>query len=143
MKNKLKNIIYACLAGIVVLLIPLFLSKERVIEIDLPTLELQELVAQEEAQEKVAQQSAKQAVRRRIVQCSADEDCIIVDKDPCGCLIGPSGVMAINATRTLEFNKIYSKTVTKACPDREPSTEKECAPSARAVCRANTCKIAY
>ncbi|MBO7613335.1 MAG: hypothetical protein J6S81_05930 [Treponema sp.] len=143
MKNKLKNVTYACLAAIILLLVPLFLTKEKAIEVDLPTLDLREVMEQEEEHEKAAQLSARQAALRRIYQCETDEDCIIVDKDPCGCLSGPSGVTAINVTRTLEFDRLNPKSMAKACPDGEPSTDRECSSSAHAVCRANACKIEY
>lgn len=143
MKKKIKNITYVCMALIVLLLIPVFLMKEQPVEFNLPVLDLQEAALQEEAHEKAAKQSAKQAALRKIFRCKADEDCIIVDKDPCGCGIGPAGVTAINVEHTLTFNRIYSKDITKTCPEGAPSVEKECSPSAHAVCHANMCKIAY
>ncbi len=143
MKNKIKNLTYACLAAGILLLVPLFLSREKAIEVDLPELNLAELEAQEEAQQKAAKASAERTFVRRIYQCELDEDCIIVESDPCGCWAGPSGVTAINATRVVDFNKLHSKSVAKTCPDGAPSAERECSPSARAVCREKTCKIEY
>ena len=92
------------------------------------------------AAEKEAQ---RQARARRVYSCKADEDCIIVDKDPCGCAIGPKGVVAINVNYLTDFNALNSqKMVTKSCSE-VLSREKECSPSARAVCKAHTCKITY
>lgn len=143
MKNKIKEISYACIALLVLLLIPLFLAKKEPIEVSLPTLDLQEATLQEEARERAARQSAKKALLRKIFHCTQDENCIIVEQDPCGCGIGPAGVTAINIGYTLDFNRIYSKNITKACPEGPLSTEKECSPSAKAVCRGNVCKIEY
>ncbi len=116
----------------------------------MPALSREELAAnKEDYQKQEAQQEAQERARRiakaRAVNfaCQSDEDCIIVDKDPCGCLVGPKGVVAINAARTLEFNKTLENVMAKACPDGAPSQEKECSPNARAVCRNKTCKIIY
>ncbi len=143
MKTKIKALCLLICAGCVLVLIPVFLSKDNPIEISMPVLTEQQAAAQEEAQQKAAQASAQKAKVRRVFRCQTDEDCIIVDKDPCGCLAGPEGVTAINASYTLEFNKMQSGMLAKACPDRAPSQEKECSPSAQAVCRENVCQIAY
>lgn len=143
MKDKLKSVLWLVCAVCVLASIPVFLSKDNPIEADVPTLTLEEVTQQEEAQQKTAQASAKKAKVRRVFRCQADEDCIIVDKDPCGCLVGPEGVTAINAEYTLDFNRMQSQALTKACPDREPSHERECSPSAEAVCQENVCKIVY
>lgn len=143
MKNKLKSLLLLVCSAVVLVLIPVFLSKDNPIEVTLPTLTLQEVTEQEAEQQKAAQASAKKAKVRRVFRCQTDEDCIIVDKDPCGCLVGPEGVTAINASYTLDFNKMQSQALTKACPDREPSQVRECSPSAEAVCRDKVCKIIY
>lgn len=143
MKNKLKNLLLLACAGCVLVLIPVFFTQDKPIEVTIPTLTEKEFTAQQETQQKAAQATAQKARVRRVFRCQADEDCIIVDKDPCGCLIGPEGVTAINASYTLDFDKMQSRAVTKACPDRAPSQEKECSPSAVPVCRENVCRIAY
>lgn len=143
MKTKLKALFLLICAGCILASIPVFLSKDNPIEVSMPVLTEQQASAQEEAQQKAAQVSAKKAKVRRVFGCQTDDDCIIVDKDPCGCLIGPEGVTAINASYTLEFNKMQSNVLAKACPDRAPSREKECSPLARAVCRENACQIDY
>lgn len=143
MKNKIKSFCLLGCAACVLVSIPVFFSKDLPIEVSMPVLTEQQAAAQEEAQQKAAQASAHKAKVRRVFRCQADEDCIIVDKDPCGCLVGPSGVTAINASYTLDFNKMQSGVLAKACPDRAPSQEKECSPSAQAVCRENVCHIDY
>lgn len=143
MKSKIKaSILLVCALG-AVLLIPVFLSKDEPIEVSVPLLDLAQIQAQEAKEQKAAEQSAAQAKLRRMYSCTADEDCIIVDKDPCGCLVGPQGVTAINASYTLDFNKMQSSLIAKACPEGAPFVEKECSPSAQAVCVQNTCKITY
>lgn len=143
MKTKIKALCLLVCAACMLVLIPVFLSKDNPIEVSMSVLTEQQAAAQEQAQQKAAQSSAQKARVRRILRCETDDDCIIVDKDPCGCLVGPEGVTAINASYTLEFNKMQSGVLAKACPDRAPSQEKECSPSAAAVCRENVCQIAY
>ena len=143
MKKNLRNILYFCLAFLVLAAIPLFLMHPAPATVDLPTLSLQELEEQEQAQQKAAQVSAQRALERRMFHCEIDDDCIIVDKDPCGCLVGPSGVTAINAAYTLQFSQKQARPIAKACPDGEPSQEQECSPSARSVCQEKVCKIVY
>lgn len=143
MKKLITNVcLGVCTAG-VVLLIALFLSHDEPIQVDIPRLDAQELTAQKEASEKAEQAAARRARINRVYACSADEDCIIVDKDPCGCAAGPKGVVAINVNFITEFDKLnQTGLITKACPD-EVSTQQECSPAARAVCRARSCKITY
>lgn len=143
MKSKIRNILTLFLAAVVLLLLPIFLLRVRPIPVDIPVVTRAEMIAQEEKQQKEEIQSAVRAQIRRLYTCEVDEDCIIVDKDPCGCLIGPSGVMAINAEKTLEFNRRFQSAMAKACPDTQPSTEKECSASARAVCQSGLCRIVY
>lgn len=143
MKTKIHSFcLLVCAAGMLGL-IPVFISRDNPIEVSMPVLTEQEAAAQEQAHQKAAQALAQQAKARRILRCETDEDCIIVDKDPCGCLAGPGGVTAINASYTLDFNKMQSGVLAKACPDGAPSQEKECSPFAVAVCRENLCQIAY
>lgn len=143
MKTKLKALLLLACAGCVLVSIPVFLAKDNPIEVNMPSLTDAEASAREEAQQKAAQASAHKAKVRRVFRCETDDDCIIVDKDPCGCLVGPEGVTAINAAYTLEFNKMQSGMLAKACPDSAPSQEKECSPSAQPVCRENVCQISY
>ena len=143
MKSKIRNILTLFFAGILLLLLPVFLLRVQPIEVNTPVITQAEMIAQEEKQLKEEQQSAVRAQIRRLYTCEVDEDCIIVDKDPCGCLIGPAGVMAINADKTLEFNRRFQSAMAKACPDVAPSTEKECSSSARAVCQSGLCRIVY
>ena len=143
MKAKLKAAcLLICALGIL-LLIPVFLSKDEPITVSVPLLDVAQMEAKEAQEQKAAEQAAAQAKRRRLYSCTVDEDCIIVDKDPCGCLVGPQGVTAINAAYTLDFNKQQSNLITKACPEGEPSMEKECSPTAQAVCEQNYCTIIY
>ena len=143
MKKNLKDILYFCLAFLVLAAIPFFLMHPAPAIVNLPALSLQELEAQEQAQQKAAQASAQRALERRMFHCETDDDCIIVDKDPCGCLVGPSGVTAINVDYTLQFSQKQTHSMAKTCPDGEPSQEQECSPSARAVCQEKVCKIVY
>ena len=143
MKAKLKAAcLLICALGIL-LLIPVFLSKDEPITVSVPLLDAAQMEAKEAQEQKAAEQAAAQAKRRRLYSCTVDEDCIIVDKDPCGCLVGPQGVTAINAAYTLDFNRQQSNLITKACPEGEPSMEKECSPTAQAVCEQNYCTIIY
>ena len=143
MKAKLKAAcLLVCALGILSL-IPVFLSKDEPITVSVPLLDVAQMEAKEAQEQKAAEQAAAQAKRRRLYSCTVDEDCIIVDKDPCGCLVGPQGVTAINAAYTLDFNKQQSNLITKACPEGEPSMEKECSPTAQAVCEQNYCTIIY
>lgn len=129
--------------GLVVVLMLLLYANDAPIEISVPHLNLQELEAKEK-EEQEEQARALEAMRRqRMVSCKRSSDCIIVDKDPCGCLVGPQGVTSINALYTTDFDKMQAKTLTKACPDKEPSTVRECAPTARAACVKSRCKIVY
>jgi adenine-specific DNA glycosylase len=91
----------------------------------------------------LTKEQAAKKVARRMYRCETDEDCVIVDKDPCGCWVGPSGVTAINVAYILDFNKMTQKSLAKTCPDTEPSVDKECSPSARAVCKEKVCRIVY
>lgn len=148
--NKIKQFLLLLCAFAVIGAIPVVLSRREVIPTDMPALSRAEIVANKQEYEKLEAKQETQERARRIAKarsanfaCKADEDCIIVDKDPCGCLVGPKGVVAINASRSLEFTKTLGNVLAKACPDGAPSQEKECSPNARAVCRNKTCKIIY
>lgn len=143
MKKAIARIfLLTCTVG-VVLLIPLFLSHDSPIQVQLPHLTVEELEAQKQEAAKIEQETARKARLKRIYSCKQDEDCLIVDKDPCGCAAGPTGVVAINVNYITDFDALNSaKMGTKACSS-QVSTIKECSPSAKAVCKAHTCKISY
>jgi len=145
MKKHIKNIVYACLSVFVIFLIPLFLSKGKPLPADIPVVDIQSMLQQKEQEEKEAKVAAERAAAREAVlrafQCEVDEDCIIVSRDPCGCLIGPQGVTAVNAASALVFTS--QEPQTKACPETAPSTEAQCSPTAQAVCWKNKCTIVY
>ena len=143
MNSKIRDVVAVICALLLLSSLPTFMARKKPIEVSLPQMNPQEVVAKEELQQKQAQAVALQSKLRRIYACTIDEDCIIVDKDPCGCLIGPSGVTAINAMYTLEYNQLTARPVTTTCPDTTPSTEEECSPSAMAVCVSKMCRIAY
>ena len=140
--NKIKNIILIAATAGVVFLIPLFLAHDEPIQVEIPSFDAQELEAKKEAQQQAERQAQREARARRVYACQEDEDCVIVDKDPCGCGIGPKGVVAININFITDFNALNSNQVTTTCPDTV-STEKECSETAQAVCRARMCKIIY
>ena len=131
-----------CTVGVVIL-IALFLSNKPAIPVNIPRLDAQELAAQKEAATKAEKEAARKARAAKVYSCKTDEDCIIVDKDPCGCAAGPKGVVAINVNFITEFNVMnQANMVTKACGETV-SRERECSPFARAACQARTCKIVY
>lgn len=143
MNKLLKKIILCVCTGAVLLLIPILYSHDTPIQIEVPHLNEQELAAQEKQQQEEQARAMEDMRKHRVYRCKRNDDCIIVDKDPCGCLVGPKGVVAINAMYTLDFNMLQAKTVTKACPERAARPVRECSPSARAVCVKNLCKITY
>ena len=143
MRSNLKEFFFLICAGLILASLPLFWANQHPIEVSLPQVSQADVEAQKERQQKEAVAAAARDRVRRVAACEADEDRIIVDKDPCGCLIGPQGVTAINALHTLEFNKMQSQVIAKTCPDTEPSTEKECSETAQAVCSNGFCKIVY
>lgn len=151
MNYKIKGLfLIVCAAGALVLALS-FLSRSKPIETQMPLVTrqmIQENQAQIEQQEQQRQSSA--AARRRaelesrLYRCASSEECIIVDKDPCGCLKGPEGVTAINSSMSLDFSRMMEKqfSAATACPDKA-SSERECSASARAVCEQSHCKIIY
>lgn len=150
MMNKIKQALLLLCALVVVVSIPVFLSKRSTIPADMPALSRADITANQEEYKRLAEEQAAKEKAARLAKirsanfvCQTDEDCIIVDQDPCGCLIGPKGVVAINASRALEFTNSLGNVMAKACPEGEPSQEKECSPNARAVCRNKMCKIVY
>ena len=142
MNKMIKNVVLIVVTAVVVFLIPLFLTHDSPTQVDVPHLNAQEIAAQKEATEQAEKQAQKEARIRRVYACQTEEDCIVVDKDPCGCAAGPQGVTAINVGQITAFNSINNQQGAKACPD-VISTEKECSATAQAVCVAHTCKIRY
>ncbi len=151
MSQMIKGTFLLVCAFVAAVLAVSFFSRSQAIEVQVP-LVTKQMIEENQAQiqqEQQHRQNTLLAKRRaelevRLYQCQSDEDCIIVDKDPCGCLKGPKGVTAINAGLSLEFSRLMEKTfaTATACPS-VASTEKECAPTARPVCRKNRCQIVY
>ena len=151
MKSRLYTVLIGvCIAGTLGLSVLFFLRYEPV-SVEIPILTAQLLqenhaqIAQSAQQRQNAEAARKrQALEARMYSCQTREDCVIVDKHPCGCLKGPTGVTAINGSYSLEFSKLMDKQFsdTVSCPS-VASTEKECAPSARAICRESRCEIIY
>lgn len=143
MKKLITNtILLICMAG-VLLLIPVFMTHNSPISVDIPQLSVEEMAAQKAAAAKAEHDAARKARLHRIHSCTEDSDCLIVDKDPCGCYVGPKGVTAINVNYITDFDALNSsKMGMKSCPSTL-STAAECSPSARAVCKARTCAISY
>ena len=143
MKKSITRVfLLTCTIG-VLLLIPLFMAHDSPIQVRIPQLTVEGLADQKQEVAKAEQETARKARLSRIYSCKQDEDCLIVDKDPCGCAAGPSGVVAINVNYITDFDALNNaKMGTKACSS-QVSTIKECSPSAQAVCRAHTCKISY
>ncbi len=142
MKNKIQSLLYV-VAAVVVFVISYGIYQQRT-PINVPMAEINS--ADWEAQKAAAEQSTARAASlsraRKLVACETDEDCVIVDKDPCGCVVGPQGVTAINVGQIEEFNKNLSQ-ITQSCPDNAPSTQAQCSPTAQAVCRERACTIIY
>ena len=151
MNTKLKGIfLLACAVVVGFIGLSLFSGTEP-IEVNMPvfTKEMVEEVQAKNASEEQKRQHAA-AVRNRteleakIYSCQTDDECIIVDKDPCGCLRGPGGVTAINAEWSLEFSTLVERQFSSgaSCPS-SGSTENECSETATAVCQKNHCKIVW
>lgn len=142
MKKKITDFIYIVGSLFVCLLIFVFWERRTPIEVDIPEFsveDLQKISAKTEEAKKIEQ---KKRTLSKIERCKTDEDCIIVDRDLCGCSIGPKGVTAINVNYAAEFAQRLSNKMAKTCPETL-STEKECSPTAAAVCQENQCKIVY
>lgn len=138
-------------AAVALLLAVVFYGRATKIEVSAPLLtrqmveESQSVIAQRQRAQQEADASRKRAQEQaNVYRCQLNEDCIIVDQDPCGCLHGPSGVTAINADQVLTFQRLMSRRFAKAttCPD-VGSTVRECSATAHPVCVENRCKIAY
>lgn len=151
MNYKLKGLFLLICAACAGLLTMFFFSHAQPVEADMP-LVTSEMIAQhrEQLQQKAHQRQSAEAARKRadleikMYQCRTNDECIIVDRDPCGCLRGPEGVTAINSNFSLEFSRLTEKQFAKAtaCPS-VGSSERECSASAEAACVAGRCKIIY
>ena len=142
MKQKIQNILCVVGAVCIAFLSYTIYQQHTAIPIFVPEISAEELDAREAAAQQDAARAAAATRARKLVACSTDDDCVIVDKDPCGCLSGPKGVIAINVEQMESFSNRNSA-LTTACPDREPSTEGPCSPQARPVCRERMCTIVY
>jgi len=150
MKKIQDLLLLLCAAGAVILAINFF-SHPAPINVDMPRV-TEEMVEENkakmeaEAKQKAALEAArKQAeIKMKMYKCTSNDECIIVDQDPCGCLRGPKSVTAINSNFSLEFSRMMEKKFagSQVCPDKA-STEKECSRTARAVCQERHCKIIY
>ena len=151
MNIKIKGIFLLVCSACVILLALLFFSGSQALEVSVPTFD-EQMINQFLTQKAAAEQKRfnAQAARERaelqvqIYRCNNNEECVIVDKDPCGCLRGPSGVTAINAEWSLEFSKLIEKEFESgiSCPS-VASTQDECSATAKAVCLENRCQIVW
>ena len=148
--NLIKNVLFLVCAALIVLLIPVFIKHDQPFYVEMPsldTIKLDEIREQEyiQIQEEQKEKREAQAMAQRantLIACSKDEECVIVDKHPCGCLVGPRGVTAINIAHISDFNdRVQRRATTASCPTGNPSTEGFCSPTAHAVCRHKTCRI--
>jgi hypothetical protein len=142
MKKGIKNIIYVVLTVLVAGVTFSVYQNNTPLTVDLPSLSLEQLQAKEEAVKENTQISAARSRHKKWTACEEDEDCIIIDQDPCGCLIGPKGVTAIN----VDFMQAYEdkhQNQTTACPEGEPSQEAQCSPDAHPVCKNKVCTIMF
>ena len=151
MISKIHTILLLVASGIVLLLAFIFFMHPDPIEAQAPLLTKQMLEDYQAQQQQTAQKRQSEAAARKRAEleaklklCETSEECIIVDKDPCGCLKGPGSITAINADFSLEFSSLVEKKFTgmEMCPETG-STEKECSASAHPACVENRCKIVY
>ncbi len=150
MTSKIKGIFFL-ICAVVVAWMALILSEEAPARINISRItpqmveEYQDLLDSKETKRQNATAARARAENEnRMYRCEEDDECVIVDRDPCGCLKGPSGVTAINSEWSLEFSKFMEKQFSgaTACPSTAV-TEQECSEQARAVCRSNRCTIVY
>lgn len=151
MSYKIKSLLFVIGAAAALLLALYFFSKATPLEAQMSLLTMQmvednqEQIRREETKRQNAEAARrKAALEAKLYQCSSDDECVIVDKDPCGCLKGPEGVTAINSSMSLEFSRMMEKqfAAATACPS-VGLAERECSDTARAACRHNRCKIVY
>jgi len=143
MKKMFKSTwLLICSGVLAVFMLACFVNNQP-IPIDMPSFTQEELAAKKQEAAKEARATERRHKLVQMYACKTDEDCVIVDKDPCGCAAGPKGVTAINVAYLPEFDSLNNTPFgTKSCPEIS-STEKECSLSARAVCQAKHCKITY
>ena len=109
MKKMIANIVLLSATVAILGLTGLFLSNRLPISVNVARLNAEEMAAQKEEAAQQAKAAQKRAKLNRMVSCQTNEDCIIVDKDPCGCAAGPKGVTAININYITDFNRINSQ----------------------------------
>ena len=158
MKKMIENLLLlAAITGIFVL-IPIFLFNATPILVTVPPVSMEAVAVskqradaedeekaeqEKEAAERAAQEAKYKALVKQVYSCKSDDECIIVDKDPCGCNIGPKGITAINVNAVSVFNLLNKQnTGMKVCPETL-STANECSARAYPACRAGSCKILY
>lgn len=151
MSYKIKSLLFIVGSAAALLLALYFFSKAVPMEARMSVLtkqmveENQEQIRREETKRQNAETARrKAALEAKLYQCTANDECVMVDKDPCGCLKGPEGVTAINSSMSLEFSRLMEKQFSSAtaCPS-VGSVERECSATARAECRHGRCKIVY
>ncbi len=151
MNPKIKGLCLLICAAFVLVMAFSFFFRATPIEVQMPLVTKQMVEENQQAIKNAEERRQSEAAQRRRAElqasfhrCQADSDCIIVDRDPCGCLKGPEGVTAINANMSLEFSRFLEKraAVAEVCPSIG-SVERECSATARPVCQQNMCKIVY
>lgn len=151
MNLKIKNLILLICSGLVIMLTLSLFSRKDTIEVNIPSITVAD-AQQYQEESKVMERKRKHAAEARrmaeleevLYKCQTDSECIIVDRDSCGCLNGPDGVQAINAAFSAEFAQLIEKEFAAITSCREVgSTERECSESARPVCEQNHCRIVY
>lgn len=151
MSKKIQGLFLLVCAAVAAVLALSFFSRGTPIEVQMPmvTRDMLQASRSEIEAENERKQNAEAARKRaemevRVRRCASDDQCIIVDRDPCGCFSGPKGVTAINSAMSLEFSQMIQAETSGStvCPETR-STQRQCSPSARAVCRRGACTIVY
>lgn len=148
MSPKLKEMFFLLCAAGAILLALIFWARRGEITPDFPLVTGEMVAADAEknakaAEAEMAANRAKQraAQARKVYACEKDDDCMRVEKHPCGCSEGPDAITAVNAQMIVEFNRTLPN-VTAACAETA-SVERECSPSARPACVKNMCKMVF
>ena len=108
MMKKVQNIFYVVGAVILGFITFTMYQQRTPIPIFVPEITMEELDTRAAAAKQTEERVAANTRARKLVACSVDDDCIIVDKDPCGCLVGSAGVTSINVNHVLDFNETQS-----------------------------------
>ena len=115
MKQIQDIVMLLCAVGAILLAV-MFFNRPAPIQVTMKKitpeiLEENKAQIQQEAKRQQAEQAARKRaeMEKRVHKCSSDDDCIIVDKDSCGCLRGPKSVTAINSEYSLEFSKLIEQ----------------------------------